>query len=73
MLLLQVCAADLRPFNMFSTPVYRRCMKKIQPAYTPPVANTVKKYLNLEYLSAKMKLQTELKEQEAVTLTSDFF
>ena len=58
---------------MFSAPAYRRYMKIIQPAYTHPVANTVKKYLNLEYFSAKTKLQTELKEQEAVALTSDFW
>ena len=48
-------------------------MKTIQPAYSTPVANTVKKYLDLQYLSEKMKLQKELTEQEAVALTCDFW
>ena len=58
---------------MFSTPAYRRYTKAIQPAYSTPVANTVKKYLDLQYLSEKMKLQKELQQQVAVGLTYDFW
>ena len=39
-------------------------MKAIQTAYSKPVANTVKKYLDLQYLSEKTKLQKELTDQE---------
>ena len=46
-------------------------MRGIQPAYVPPVANTVRKYLKLGYLTEKTKLVEELKEQEAVAITSD--
>ena len=56
---------------MFSTPSYRRYMRGVQPAYVPPVANTVKKYLKLDYITEKTKLLEELREQETVAITSD--
>lgn len=48
-------------------------MKKVQPCYSTPVASTVKKYLNLQYLDEKTKLQSELQQQDAVALTCDFW
>ena len=69
----EVCASDLRPFSMFGTPAYRRYMAIVQPAYTPPVANTVKKYLHLQYVEEKKKMIEELKDQVAVGTTSDIW
>ena len=68
-----VCAADLRPLGMFHTVAYRKYMAKVQPGYTPPVAATVKKYLNLQYLREKSALKDDLLKQVSVALTTDLW
>ena len=54
---------------MFGTPAYRKYMGKVQPAYSPPVASTVKKYLRLQYMEAKHTLKEKLQKQSALALT----
>lgn len=56
---------------MFSTPAYRRYMRRVQPSYVPPVSNTIRKYLKLQYTAEKTKLAEELGDQVAVAITSD--
>lgn len=56
---------------MFATPAYRKYMSKVQPGYSPPCTNTVKKYLRLEYVHEKAALKQDLKGQVAVALTCD--
>lgn len=69
-----MCAADLRPFNMFQTDAYKRYMKLVQPSYTPPSANTVKKYLQMKYKEEKMNVVTRLKSDcTFMGLTSDLW
>ena len=58
---------------MFSTPAYKKYIRTIQPAYTPPSAPTVKKYLKVKYLDEKSKLKSVLSEQIGVGLTSDMW
>ena len=58
---------------MFSTAAFRRHIAIVQPGYMPPVASTVRKYLEVQYLAEKTKLQPKLEEQDAVDLTCDFW
>ena len=46
-------------------------MSKVQPAYSTPCTNTVKKYLKLEYVHEKQALRSELQGQAAVAITCD--
>ena len=75
LILSQVCgAADLRSFGMFATTVYRRYMSKVQSAYSTIVTTTVKSTCIYSiWVKKEMNLQAELKEQEAVPLTGEFW
>ena len=46
-------------------------MSKVQPSYNTPCGNTVKKYLQLEYLHEKAELKSDLQHAVALSLTCD--
>ena len=58
---------------MFATTAYGRYMAKVQPSYSTPVTDTVKKYLQVQYTEEKSVLKADLQKQIAVALTTDLW